>query len=65
MRKEDLPELLPDTLTSFELFKVPLEKVGVIKVALKEVRVVGKVPFGEVSVVSFGLLFLAEEEAVF
>ena len=65
MSDEDLPELLPDALTSFELFKVPLEKVGVIKVALKEVRVVGKVPLGEVSVVGFGMLFLAEKEAVF
>ena len=65
MSDEDLPDLFPDALTSFELFKVSLKEVGVIKVALYEVRVIGKVPLGEVSVVGFGVLFLAEEEAVF
>ena len=63
---EDPPDLLPDALTSFELFKVTLEKkVRVVKVALEEFRVIGKVPLREVSVVGIGLLFLADETAVF
>lgn len=71
---KDLPDLLPDTRPSFELFKVSLEKVRVVEVSLEEVRVVkvaleevsviGKVPLGEVSVVGLGMLFLAEEAAV-
>jgi len=65
--REDLPDLLPDALTGFELFKVPLKKkVRVVKVALEEVRVVGKVPLSEVSLLGLlSLLFLAEVAAVF
>ena len=64
---EDSPNLLPDVLTSFELFKVPLEKkVRVVTVAaLEEVRVIDKVPLREPSVVGIGLLFLTNEAAVF
>ena len=47
---DDLPDLRPDTLPSFEFFEVPLEKVRVVKVPFKEVRVVGKVALEQLCV---------------